>query len=84
MSQGVQCSIKLPFNVDRITWTPRVGNKGPFELSDDYENLDHKLLLSFLKEYAGGALASQGFFYWVFTDGKSLGRKPSKQVRRLR
>jgi hypothetical protein len=84
MSQGVQGSIKLPFNVDRITWTAKVGKKGLFELSDDYESPDHKLLLSFLQEYAGGALSSQGFFYWVFVDGVSIGRKPSNQVRCLR
>lgn len=76
--------IRLPFDPNHIAWTAKVGSKGPFEMSSDYNNPDHKALLSFLKEHAGGSVASGGFFYWIFMDAKSIGRKPSNQVRRLR
>jgi hypothetical protein len=68
--------VELPFNVSRIRWRRAEGLKGPFELSDDTGNPDHKALLKFLVELAGGAVNSEGFFYWVFPDGRVIGRKP--------
>jgi hypothetical protein len=76
-------SIELPFKAENIKWASKVGGRGPFELNEDYENPDHKQLLEFMKQHAGGAISSQGFYYWVFSsDGKTIGRKPSSQVRR--
>jgi hypothetical protein len=46
-------SIELPFQAENIKWTPKVGNRGPFELSEDYENPDHRQLLEFMKTHAG-------------------------------
>src|SRR5271157_2362999 len=73
---------KLPFNVSKIQWKPKQGDHGPFELSDDYSNVDHQQLLVFMEKHAGGAVTSDGFYYWIFTDGKTIGRKPSNQVSR--
>src|SRR5271157_793972 len=67
---------KLPFDVSKIQWKPKQGDHGPFELSDDYNNPDHQSLLTFTKEHAGGAMTSQNFYYWIFQDGKTVGRKP--------
>jgi len=53
-------SIELPFHTDRITWVPRIGGKGPFQLSNDESNPEYKALLEFLREHAGGALVSEG------------------------
>jgi hypothetical protein len=75
-------SIELPFKADRIAWTPRTGGKGPFELSSDENNPEHVNLLKFLREHAGGAMVSEGQYYWIMNDGKSLARKPSSQVKR--
>jgi hypothetical protein len=75
-------NVELPFKADRITWTPRTGGKGPFELSSDENNSEHTALLEFLRVHAGGAVVSEGFYYWIITDGKSIGRKPSNQVKR--
>jgi len=72
--------VELPFNVSRIRWLQRHGEKGSFELSDDTGNPDHKKLLSFLVDYAGGCVNSEGFFYWVFPDGKIIGRKPLERM----
>jgi hypothetical protein len=67
--------VKLPFDPCKIHWEPRKGEKGIFELSEDYDSPDHKALLKFLTEHAGGCISSEGFFYWTFTDAKSIGRK---------
>jgi hypothetical protein len=75
-------SVELPFDPNRITWVPRTGGKGPFELSSDENNPEHKALLEFLREHAGGAMVSEGQYYWIMNDGKSIGRKPSNQVQR--
>lgn len=75
-------STKLPFDVEKIKWQQRQNQKGPFEISEDYDNPDHKALLKFLTEHAGNCLVSQGFFYWVFPDLKTVGRKRSDLCRR--
>ena len=78
MGEAETRPVELPFNVSRIRWLERKGPKGSFELSDDAGNPDHKALLKFLVELAGGAVNSEGFFYWVFPDGCVIGRKPLK------
>jgi hypothetical protein len=70
--------VKLPFDVSKTRWRRAEGLKGPFELSDDTGNPDHKALLKFLVELAGGAVSSEGFFYWVFPNGSTVGRKQKK------
>lgn len=70
-------SAKLPFDVSKIRWQQRQGEKGPFELSEDFNSPDHKALLKFLDE-AGGCVNSEGFFYWVFRNGSTIGRKQKK------
>jgi len=71
-------SVKLPFDASKIHWQQRQGEKGPFELSEDTGNPEHKALLKFLNEYAGGCINSEGFFYWVFSNGSTIGRKQKK------
>lgn len=71
-------STKLPFDAEKILWQKRQNQKGPFELSEDVENPQHKSLLKFLTEHTGNCLVSQGFFYWVFPDLKTVGRKKNE------
>lgn len=75
-------SAELPFKAEAIHWQQRKNQKGPFEISEDYENPDHKALLKFLTEHTGNCLVSQGFFYWVFPDLKTVGRKRSDLCRK--
>jgi hypothetical protein len=79
----VKGSVKLPFDPSKIQWQKRQGGKGEFELSEDFNSLDHKALLKFLSEHAGGCINSEGWFYWVFKNGSTLGRtqkKPQKEA----
>jgi len=68
-------SSKLPFDASKIAWQKRIGTKGEFELSEDFNNPEHKALLKFLSEHAGGCINSEGFFYWVYKNGSTVGRK---------
>jgi len=74
----VKGSPKLPFDASKIQWQKKEGTKGEFELSEDYNNLEHKALLKFLNEHAGGCINSEGWFYWVFDNGSTIGRKKRK------
>ena len=72
-------SPQLPFDVGKICWRQTEGWKGPFELSEDHNNPEHRALLKFLVELAGERVVSEGFFYWIFQDGITIGRKESKR-----
>jgi hypothetical protein len=50
---------KLPFDVAKIPWIDRANEKGKFQVSEDYDNPDHKALLKFLNEHAGGCIQSK-------------------------
>jgi hypothetical protein len=73
-------SPKLPFDVSKIQWQDKENERGKFQLSEDYSNPDHKALLKFLNEHAGGCINSEGYFYWVFKNGSTIGRKKRKQT----
>jgi hypothetical protein len=70
----VKGSTKLPFVASKIQWQDRENEKGKFQVSEDYSNPDHKALLKFLNE-VGGCVASEGWFYWIYRDGSTVGRK---------
>ncbi|RLI00071.1 hypothetical protein DRO19_00525 [Candidatus Bathyarchaeota archaeon] len=67
------------FDPEKIKWVQAEGFSGPYErypakgekieLSQDY-----KALLKWLKEHNGKA-TYQGYFYWIFQDGATIGRK---------
>ena len=69
---------ELPFKAENIKWQQRQNQKGLFELSEDYDNPDHVALLEFISEHCGNRLVSEGWFYWVFPDSRTVGRKRSE------
>jgi len=71
-------SPKLTFDASKIAWQKKTGEKGEFELSEDFNSLDHKALLTVLAK-AGGCITSEGWFYWVFKNGGSIGRKDRRK-----
>jgi hypothetical protein len=72
-------SPKLPFNASKIKWQDRENKKGKFQCSEDYNSLDHKALLAFLNEHVPSkCVQSEGFFYWVYPNGSTIGRKLKK------
>lgn len=65
------------WNPDSLKWEAREGSKGPFERSEDVNNLQFKALLKDLAAH-DGKLTRDGFFYWVFQNGSTVGRKKAK------
>lgn len=63
-----------PWNPNNIKWTEAQGAKGPYQRSDDVNNLDFKRLSKDLAEHNGN-LTKNGFFYWKFQNGTTIGRK---------
>lgn len=64
---------------EKIPWKQAEGSRGPYmrypgegekaEATDNYRNM-----LADLKEH-NSKLMRDGFFYWIFTDGATVGRK---------
>jgi hypothetical protein len=65
---------------ERIHWTQKEGNKGIYERSEDSSNPDLKILVKDLEQHKG-ALSKNGYFYWIFQDGKTVGRKAKNTQR---
>jgi len=62
------------WNPNAIKWETKEGAKGPYEKSTDFDNLQHKAMLRDLADH-DGKLRREGYFYWVFQDGNTVGRK---------
>lgn len=67
------------WNPNKVKWTQAEGAKGPYErypasgqkaeATDDYKHM-----LADLKKHQG-RMTRDGFFYWLFTDSATIGRK---------
>jgi len=62
------------WNPDKISWLKVQGAKGLFERSEDRDNPEFKLLLKDLANH-NGKLTRDGYFYWTFKNGATVGRK---------
>jgi len=65
------------WNPDTIKWEARDGSKGPYERSEDVNNLQFKAMLKDLAAH-DGKLTRDGLFYWTFQNGHTVGRKKAK------
>ena len=65
------------WNPDKIKWTQAQGSKGPYERSEDVNNLEFKAMLKELGSHSG-KIQRNGFFYWTFQNGHTVGRKRRK------
>ncbi len=65
------------WNPENITWEPAQGAKGPYERSDDVDNRNFRALMSEIERFQG-KLTRDGFFYWTFKNGTTIGRKQRK------
>lgn len=76
ISELTKAETKPVWNWDpsKIRWVEVVGLKGKYERSEDVNNLDFKVLLKDLCEH-NRTLTKNGYFYWVFENGSTVGRK---------
>lgn len=67
------------YDLEKVTWQTKTGQAGEFELADDKENrgnTDFDALLADLKQKE--KMTIKPYFYWLFSDGKTIGRKKTK------
>lgn len=68
---------KHSWDPNAITWQQTEGSSGPYERSEDINNLQFKEMLKDLARHQG-KLSRDGFFYWTFKNGAVVGRKKRK------
>jgi hypothetical protein len=62
------------WNDKKIRWTNEQGPKGSFQKSEDVDSLDFKNLVKDLNAQKG-KLYRDGYFYWLWQSGSTVGRK---------
>ena len=63
------------YDPEKIKWEDKTGQKGPFQSTEDANNPEYKALRKDLADH-NGKFNLKGKFYWVFTNGSTIGRKP--------
>lgn len=64
----------LSWNPEKIKWEAAEGQSGPYERSEDVDNPEFKAMLMDLAKHKG-RLTRNGWFYWTFKNGSTVGRK---------
>jgi len=72
--QGEKQAEKPKWNPAKIKWIETQGTSGPYQRSEDVNSLDFKEMLKDLGSH-GGRMTHDGFFYWIFKNGTTVGRK---------
>jgi hypothetical protein len=62
------------WNPASIKWEQAHGTSGPYERSEDVDSPDFKSLVKDLNQH-DGKLAKGGYFFWLFKNGSTVGRK---------
>ena len=65
---------KLGWDPNAIRWEEAQGSSGPYERSQDTNNQEFQIMLKDLKQH-NGKLTRNGYFYWLFQDCTTVGRK---------
>jgi hypothetical protein len=65
---------KAAWNPEKIAWTQKTGQRGLYEQSEDVNNTEFKTMHKDIAAH-NSKLMRDGFFYWVFTNGVTVGRK---------
>jgi len=68
---------KSLWDASKIKWQEAEGSKGKYERSEDVSNTEFKAMLKDLASH-NGKLSRNGFFYWTFQNGHTIGRKKRK------
>ncbi|MEM3623552.1 MAG: hypothetical protein QXR76_07280 [Candidatus Bathyarchaeia archaeon] len=65
---------KIGWNPDKIKWEDAEGSSGQYQRSEDFNNPEFKAMLKDLQAHRG-KLTRNGYFYWIFKNGSTVGRK---------
>jgi len=75
--QGQTPEKRESWDASKIEWIQAEGSKGPYERSEDVNNLEFKAMLKDLASHSGKTQRN-GYFYWTFQNGSTVGRKKRK------
>ena len=67
-------TIGFTWNPNNIKWVQAEGTSGPYERSEDVDNLDFKEMMKDLASH-NGKFQREGYFYWAFQKASIVGRK---------
>ena len=62
------------YDMSKIKWEEKTGQRGLFEKTDDYTSSDYKALLHELQSH-NGKMRKHCYFVWIFQNGTTIGRK---------
>jgi hypothetical protein len=63
-----------PADTEEIYYERQTGQKGEFEKSEDVNNPRFQALKQTLQSHSG-KMSADGYFIWLYPDGKVIGRK---------
>jgi hypothetical protein len=69
----------ITWDPDKVSWQQAQGSSGLYERSEDVNSLDFKEMLKDLAAHQG-KLTRDGYFYWTFTNGSTVGRKKKSKA----
>jgi hypothetical protein len=67
-------AIEYEWKPEKIKWDKTEGPKGPYEKSSPEQSENYKDMLKDLEAHKG-KLTKDGYFYWLFNDNETVGRK---------
>jgi hypothetical protein len=70
---------KIGWDPEQIKWEEAQGMAGPYQRSEDVNNPEFKAMLKDLQAH-DGKLTKEGWFFWVFQNGTTVGRKKRSQT----
>ena len=70
---------KIGWDPNAIKWEDAQGISGPYQRSEDADNPEFKTMLKDLAAH-NGKLTKEGWFYWLFQNGTTVGRKKRNQT----
>lgn len=74
ISELVKIDEEATWAPNKIKWENAEGSSGPYERSEDVNSTDFKAMLKDLAAHQG-KLSRDGYFYWTFQNGATVGRK---------
>jgi multidrug resistance efflux pump len=82
VGETVEAARQMPWNPSNIGWVETEGAKGKYQRypakgGKAESTADYKNMLADLKQHSG-KLIRDSYFYWVFTDQATVGRKKTK------
>lgn len=67
-------TIEYEWNPKNIKWDKTEGPKGPYERGSPEQSENYRNMLKDLEAHKG-KLTKDGYFYWLFNDNETVGRK---------